>query len=262
MGLLLNWRRRREPVPGGGVEVSEQDGVRHLHLGSDTIQSAMRLSDPFELVLSYTRSMMGVLLFNPQPQRVVNVGLGGGSLAKWIHRHLPGTQQVVLELDARVIACARQFFCVPPDDERLMIVEGDGADWIGRHLDRADVILVDGYTAKAQAGELATDKFYALAADALTRDGILVVNLWGTDRGFDVNLQRIERAFQGQVCCLPAEQRGNIIVFAFRRRPLLTRWDELHGRAARLEREHGLEFPRFVEALRKLNPHNATRLLI
>jgi spermidine synthase len=262
MGLLFNWRRRREAVPGSGVEISEQGGVRYLHLGSDTIQSAMRLADPSELVLSYTRSMMGFLLFCPEPRRVVNIGLGGGSTAKWIYRNLPQAQQLVLELDERVIAVARQFFNVPQDDERLRVLAYDGAEWVAHHPECADVILLDGYTGKAQAGQLATDEFYALAGAALTREGVLVVNLWGSDRAFDVTLQRIERAFDGRICLLPAEQRGNIIVFAFRRSPEHLRWEQLRERAAYLHERTGLEFPRLVDGLRKLNQYDSKRLLI
>ena len=36
-------------------------------------------------------------------------------------------EQVVLEIDPRVIAVARQYFCLPPDDRRLRVIEGDGA---------------------------------------------------------------------------------------------------------------------------------------
>jgi spermidine synthase len=91
---------------------------------------------------------------------------------------------------------------------------------------------------------------------------VLVVNLWGSDRMYDANLQRIERAFDGQVCLLPAEQRGNVVVFAFRRAPGETRWAVLRERALALAERTGLEFPRFVDALRKLNPHDGKRLLI
>jgi spermidine synthase len=84
-------------------------------------------------------------LFVPEPQRVVNIGLGGGSVAKWIHKYLHGAQQVVLEIDPRVIAVARQYFCLPPDDRRLRVIEADGASWIAGQLDCADVVLVDGY---------------------------------------------------------------------------------------------------------------------
>ena len=35
--------------------VSEERGVRHLHVGGDAIQSAIRLDDPYSLELDYTR---------------------------------------------------------------------------------------------------------------------------------------------------------------------------------------------------------------
>lgn len=260
MGLFTRLRRR---PAADSVHISEEDGIRYLHLGSDTIQSGMRLADPTELVLSYTRSMLAFLLFMPQPPaRLVNIGLGGGSLAKWIHRHLRATQQVVIELDPRVIAYARHYFHLPPDDRRLKVIEGDGAAWIGAHPACCDTILVDGYDGRAQASELSDDAFYAAAAAALDPGGILVVNLWGNDRRFDANLQRIQRHFDGRVCCVPAAQRGNVAVLAFRDQPLGTRWQELRARADALQAVHGIEFPDIVGSMKALNPHTALRLMV
>jgi spermidine synthase len=260
MGLIFG-RRARVPA-SGSVQISEQDGVRYLHLGSDTIQSAMRIGAPDELVLSYTRSMLAFLLFVREPQRAVNVGLGGGSLAKWIHRHLRDTQQVVLEIDPRVIAVARRYFHLPPDDRRLQVIQCDAARWIAEHPECADVVLVDGYDGRSQVAELASPEFYRDAARSLREEGVLVVNLWGNDRRFDAYLQRIEAAFEGRICCVPAAQRGNVIAIAFKRQPLATGWDELRARAARLEAAYGLEFPQFVGMLKQLNPHTTRRLLI
>ena len=62
------------------VDVSESDGVRALHLGSITIQSAMRIRDPFALELTYTRAIMCFLLFKLSIKNVLAIGLGGGSL--------------------------------------------------------------------------------------------------------------------------------------------------------------------------------------
>jgi len=261
MGLLARLRRRRAGGDGE-VQISEQDGVRYLHLGTDTIQSAMRMQDPDELVLSYTRSMLAFLLFSPVPGRIINIGLGGGSLAKWIHRHLSAAQQLVLELNPRVIACARQHFHLPPDDRRLRVLEADGAAWVAGHPDCCDVVLVDAYDGRSQATELATREFYADTARCLSQDGILVVNLWGNDRRFDETLQRIEAGFDGQVCCVPAAQRGNVAVLAFKRPPLATRWDELRATALALQARYGIEFPELVGSLRRLNPHTVRRLLI
>ena len=62
--------------------------------------------------------------------------------------------------------------------------------------------------------------------------------------------------------CLPAEQRGNVIVFAFERSPNMPKWDDLRAKARRLEAQYGLEFVRFAEGFRKLNLHNDKRLLV
>ena len=260
MRLLMRWRGRT-PV-GEGVQISERDGMRYLHLGSETVQSGMSLEDPVELVLSYTRSMLSFLLFVPEPPRLLNIGLGGGSLAKWIHRHLVNTQQLVLEISPQVIACARSHFHLPRDDRRLRVLEADGARWVAEHGGCCDVILVDGYDGQSQATELCTREFYADAARCLDADGVLVVNLWGSDRRFDAHVGRIEAAFDGQVCCVPAAQRGNIAVLAFKRKPVATAWDELRTRAKRLEARYGIEFPRLVGSMKELNPHTVRRLLI
>jgi spermidine synthase len=179
-----------------------------------------------------------------------------------MYRHFPHACQTVLELNPRVIAAARQYFHLPPDDERLQVVETDGAQWVAEHPDSADVILVDGYDGDSHVQGLATLEFYDAAARALGSDGVLVVNLWGSDRHYDEYLKRIEAAFEGQVTCVPALQKGNIIVLAFRRRPLQSRWADLRERARALEPRYDLEFLRFVEVMKRLNPHTEKRLLI
>src|SRR3990170_3428003 len=112
MNFLFNWRRR--PLARtGSVYVTEKFGVRSLHIESETIQSSMRLARPNDLELAYTRSMMGFLLFGPAPRRVLLVGLGGGSLAKFIYHRLPGTASEVLEISPDVVAVAQRWFQVP-----------------------------------------------------------------------------------------------------------------------------------------------------
>ena len=66
------------------VGISEEDNIRSLHLGSPTIQSSMNLDDPSELVLSYSQAMMGWLLFQDPPAHITQIGLGGGSFARWL----------------------------------------------------------------------------------------------------------------------------------------------------------------------------------
>jgi spermidine synthase len=238
---------------GDGVEVRERHGVRTLHLDSDTVQSAMRVEQPDALELSYTRSMMAFLLFAPPPRSALLVGLGGGSLAKFIYRHMPETRLHVVEISRAVVEVAHAWFGLPAQCARLSITIADGAQRVGCLREAVDLLLVDAYDGRSLAASLATDTFFQAAHAALAPGGVFVMNLWSSDRAFDRNVQRIERAFKGQCVCLPAERPGNVAVFAFRAIPARLRWAELRSHATGLQERFGLEFPRFVEGLRKMN---------
>lgn len=259
--MFGKWKIHRSADHEISVEVSEKDGIRSLHLGSETVQSSMSLADPTKLVLSYTRAMMAFLLFDASPQRILMIGLGGGSLAKFVYRHLPSVQITVVESQPRVIAAARQYFHVPPDDARFCVELAEGSQWVAAHPRGCEVLMVDGYDGHEQVAGLSSEGFYAHAREALTDGGMLVVNLWSSDTRFDAYVQRIERVFDA-VACVPAERRGNVVALAFARSPGCPRWDDLRLRARALQTRYGLEFLQFVEGLRQLNPHTEGRLTL
>ena len=250
---FARWLWRRTTGGEDEVYITERFGVRSLHIGSDTIQSSMRLARPNDLELSYTRSMMAFLLFNEHPRCVLMIGLGGGSLAKFVYHRMPQARLEVIEVNPRVLAIARTSFYVPADDERFTVRLGDGAEWIARPAPPVDVIAVDGYDGASQVAELATPRFYETCRQRLTPGGMLVVNLWGNDRRFDEYLRRIESAFPAATLCLPAEKPGNVIVFGFRDSPGAAQWDALNVKARELEARYDLEFGRFVRGLSRMN---------
>ena len=262
MGLWGNWRIRKAEDDGETVYIAEKFGVRTLHIGSDTVQSAMRIARPNDLEVVYTRSMMAFLLFKPEPRNVHMIGLGGGSLAKFVYHYVPEARVTAVEVNPQVVAIARQFFLLPPNDERLNVMVGDGVEYVSRKGLRADVLVVDGYDSESQVAALATLPFYRDCARALGDDGVLVVNLWGGDRDFNACVERLRSAFAGRVLCLPAGKPGNIAAFAFKCDQGKPRWEELQRRAQALTPRFGLTFERFAEEFRLLNAHDEDALLI
>lgn len=245
---------------GGHVDVSEVRGVRYLHLGNDAVQSAMRLKRPFDLELGYTRAMMACLLLHPAPLRLCMIGLGGGSIAKFVHRFIPDIQTQVIELNPRVVAVARTLFGLPMNDARLQVDLGDGAAFVGTVRNHADLLLVDGFDSLAQVQALATRPFYDGAVAALRPGGVLVVNLLHDDPGLDRYVRRIEQACPGGTLCLEAGSDPNLIVFGFRDQRPAWRWDDLQRRAVQLRRSTGLAFSDLVKGLRRAN--DSTRVLL
>ena len=229
-----------------GLEVTEERGMRVLHLGSRAIQSAMRVSRPWDLELAYTRAMMGFLMFNPIPQEVLMIGLGGGSLAKFIRKQRPQTRITAVEIDPRVIAAARTHFELPPDDDTLSVVEADGALYVRQHAGCADVVLLDGFDAGNQVEALATQTFYAACRRALRPGGVLVVNLWGHDSAFAEYFARLMRAFDGEVGWISVQNKTNIIVFGFTEAGAAARLDAGRPKLEDLSKRWGLDLRGFA----------------
>lgn len=242
--MRLKFGKRR--ADDDGLEVIEERGTRTLQLGSCAIQSAMRISRPWDLELAYTRAMMGFLMFRPVPADVLMIGLGGGSLAKFIRRHAPETHVTAVEIDPRVIAAARTHFELPPDDRTLTVIEADGVLYIKQHPACADIILLDGFDAGNQVEALATQKFYVACRRALKPGGILVVNLWGRDNAFAEYFARLLRAFDGEVGWLSVHNKVNVVVMAFGEPGAKARLATIQPSLAELSKFYGLDLRGFA----------------
>ena len=242
------------------LTVSEERGVRTLHVGGEAIQSSMRLAAPYALELDYTRCMMAFLLFHPRPRRALKIGLGGGSLVKFFWRRLPWLRTRVMELDERVVAVAREQFHLPPDDARLRVEVGDGAETLEPEC--CDLLVVDAFADEHPPAALVSQAFFDAAWLALEEPGAMVMNFMDDDPKLDERLQRIENAFGGTVLALPALTDPNVIVLALKGVPRAIEWDLLYGRAHALEKRYGLPFPRYVPRLKRMNRHDAQQLFI
>jgi spermidine synthase len=221
---------------------------RYLHFDLNAVQSAMHLGRPDRLSLAYTRNMMAFLLFNGAPARILLLGLGGGSLAKFCYRRLPRATLTAVEVNSDVIAL-RDAFCVPPDDERFRVVRADGADYVARLAQAKDVILADACDRVGVAPELDTIEFYRHAYRRLRRGGVFVTNLCSDVNGCAAHMEKIRAVFGSELLTLRVRRDGNTIVFAFKERHPPLDWERLAFTAAGLERNFGLDFPRYVRRI-------------
>jgi spermidine synthase len=193
--------------------VRETLTAKALHFSSSETQSRMKLQDPFALDLEYTRTMMGFLLFQPDPRQIVMVGLGGGSLVKFCYRYLPGASIEVVEINPHVIAL-RDEFHVPPDDGRLRVLHADGARHVQESALRPGVLMVDGFDSDGLPGRLCSQRFYDDCFDMLHPQGVLVVNLHCGHPQYQSLVDRIQRSFNGPVLVVEDSEGRNGVVFA------------------------------------------------
>jgi spermidine synthase len=193
--------------------VYDSPNSKALHFSISEIQSRMQLKDPHALDLEYTRTMMGFLLFNPEPDDIVMIGLGGGSLAKFCHRYLPHSRIRVVEINPHVIAL-RDEFHVPPDDARLQVVRADGARQVREHTACCDVLMVDGFDSDGLPARLSSQGFYNDCFETLRPDGIMVVNLHNGHPSYPTHLTRIRRSFKDATLVVSEGALSNSIVIA------------------------------------------------
>jgi spermidine synthase len=234
------------------INIREERGVRTLHLGTEWVQGAMRIARPWSLELEYTRDMMIGLLLRPEmrfPRRVLLIGLGAGSLTKFLYRHFPLARLTVVEISAEVVAVARQFFKLPEDRNRLHVVIGDGADFVMGTDKQYDFILVDGFDGRARSGMLNSLPFYEQCRARLNDSGIVAINLLGRSRDFKGNLERIGEAFEGRLLALPGCDSGNVIALAATGDPVHLALDDLRDSAHALKERTGLNLAPTISRL-------------
>ena len=228
--------------------ILDHGALRYLHFNFDRVESLMHRDDPDGLCLIYTRKMMAFLLFNPRPRRILLLGLGGGSLAKFCYRRLPTAKLTVLESDPNVIAL-REEFRVPVDDERFRVLRGDGIRYVARVRPRKDVILVDAYDPRGIPPGLASAQFYQDAKRRLSRSGILVVNIFGDENERTIHVALIRDVFGGLLILLPVGEHENIIALAFGADVTLSHLHRFEVRARSLKEQFGLDFPRYLRKI-------------
>ena len=195
--------------------VATRGDRRTLEFTPGDVQSEMRLSDPDALVLAYCRAIMCFALFVPRPCHILMVGLGGGSLAKFCHRHLPEAHITVIELRADVIALRAQFG-VPPDGERFAVVHADASRYLAGMARTVDVLVVDGFDAAGLPPALGSSRFYGDCRRVLRDGGVMVANMFSYDPHYRAMFERLRLMFDDRVCRFDKVAGNNHILFAVR----------------------------------------------
>jgi len=154
------------------------------HLCSLGRQSCIDLKLPDHLVFEYTQMMLGALYLNPDPQKVLVIGLGGGTLPLTLERILPKADIDAVEVDPAVVRVAQRYFGFRAD-ARLHVVEQDGRAYVrqalraGKHY---DLIMLDAYDNQYIPEHLLTREFLSEVRTLLQPSGVVAANTFSQSR--------------------------------------------------------------------------------
>lgn len=215
----------------------------------------MRIKEPFQIELEYVQRMMAWLLFVPstavKDMQSLQLGLGAAAITKCCYKVL-GMKTAAIELNPAVIAMCRQWFKLPPDNNRLEVVLADAGVEILQHrwLGAVDALAVDLYDHEAAAPVMDSPEFYAQCRLLLTDVGMMTVNLFGRSNSFGLSLSKIKAAFGADcVWAFQPTREGNTVVLAFRMPPRVDP-DVLLQRADSIESRWELPAKKWLKALK------------
>lgn len=245
------------------VMVIDKDGLRTLSFDG-THETRMSLRNPLEGHFEYTEFFHYAWLWNTNLNRVLMLGLGGGSTQRSFLQRYPGVQIETVEIDPVVFNAATNFFGVTTS-ERHKVMISDGRTFLRRSRSQYDLLVLDAYTKHRYGSQipqhLATKEFFELARDHLTTNGVLAYNvitvsrLGGADAG--AALGRTLRAVFPQVYCFKSSQSHNVVMIATRETRRSSN-AELVARAAALLRQ-GQDFPKGFTARLGTQPTDLPR---
>ena len=159
------------------VNVARRGAETILSIGSGATQSATLLDDPLTLPLAYTRFMMLACVLAPQLGSVLHIGLGGGTMARFLHACFPSLRQLAVEINPAVISAAYSDFgldAVPT----LEVLTGDAVALLPGIDERFDVVFLDAFDDDKTPEGLITADRLQLMGEHLNADGWLAANVY------------------------------------------------------------------------------------
>ena len=188
--------------------------VFNVHRG-DRNQTCMNTVSPERLVFEYAKMTFAGLLLNPNPQKILIAGLGGGSLPSTLAKLYPDAEIDVVEIDQAVVNVAKQYFSFE-ETENVKVTVNDARVFVKRAslLDqRYDFVILDAFTGDYIPEHLLTEEFLEEVRAIMSPDGVLVANTFSTSRFYDHESVTYQKVF-GEFFNFKLPSSGNRIIIA------------------------------------------------
>jgi spermidine synthase len=178
-------------------------------------QSCRFYDDHNKLVFPYAKLVLTSLLIRDNPERILIVGLGGGTLVHTYSLLFPDAEIFISEIDDAVVRVAERYFDFEETD-RIDVETVDGRVHIKRAALRGeqfDLIILDAFNGEYIPEHLMTREFLDEVKQLLPDDGMLVANTFSTSRLYDAESATYQAAF-GEIYSIRQFSTGNRIIVA------------------------------------------------
>lgn len=148
--------------------------------GEYYLQSRMDTQGENPLALVYSRMIMASLLFCPEPQRMLMVGLGGAAVSNCLLKWFPKLKIDIVEVDGKVIEVSKKYFSLR-ESSHCRVFEEDGRVFIQKCKGQKlyDWVILDAFKSGSIPYHLKTHEFYKEISEVLSPGGVVGSNLYG-----------------------------------------------------------------------------------
>jgi spermidine synthase len=169
------------------------------------------------------------------------VGLGGGAIPSFLHKHYPRTQIDAVEIDPVVVEAARLFFGFLEDATQKAYVQ-DGRQFIEERPNTYDLIFLDAFGSEEIPYHLTTREFLRAVRRAVKAQGVVLADVWGPGLNplYDAMVRTYQEVFD-ELYLLEVQGSGNRILIALPRKLQLTR-EEFARRAGAISKQKQFRF--------------------
>lgn len=167
--------------------------------------------DPLILPAKYTQLMTVALAYSSDRRKLLEIGFGGGRTAWYLHRSIPTLDITAVELDPDVVRLAKKYFAIETNS-RFAIEIMDGRQYLRKHKDLWDIIMIDAYRGPFVPFHLLTNEFFQLVKKRLKPGGVVVQNIEPTTMVFDAAIRTMGENFDHLDVF---DAGGNVVVAAY-----------------------------------------------
>jgi len=200
------------------ILVEENNGLRCLKFNvksAKTQQSCMLVDEPQRLVFNYTKMLFSSLLINPNPERILIIGLGGGTMSNTLHHVFPHAVITNVEIDPAVIKVARNYFSLFENEDITAVVQ-DGRIFVKRATikkQQYDWIILDAFNGDYIPEHLMTREFLEETKQLLSAEGVLAANTFSVSELYNYESATYKAVF-GDFFNVRSKSNSNRIILA------------------------------------------------
>lgn len=234
-----------------GVRVIHQERslYMNIHVTEDSTRRCMRftitdrsgqnqscrfLDDHEKLVFPYAKMVLSSLMVQDNPERILILGLGGGTLVQSYTALFPEAEIIIVEIDEAVVKVAEEYFGFR-ETPRIQVETVDGRVYVkraGLRGEQFDLVILDAFNGEYIPEHLMTQEFLEEVKQLLPAHGMVVANTFSTSRLYDAESATYSRVF-GPLFNIRQFGTGNrVLIASMQELPAL---EELEARAEALQ---------------------------